>query len=122
MRRAAQIEVIGLQWQQTAQKINVDAAMVLVFAANRSALVGVTEAEVKVEVAVQVCQGFQVRVCHQLLVMTCPIKQPDFALWPLSDAPVHHAQHRCDADAAAQQYHRCITVVDMKMPCGRPYL
>jgi len=40
----------------------------------------------------------------------------------LRQQPVKHAQHWCDANAAADQHHRRMALIDMEMPGWRAHL
>jgi hypothetical protein len=43
------------------------------------------------------------------------IEQPDFAAGLFGEAPVEHAQHRCDAYTTTDQHHRRIAAINMEM-------
>jgi hypothetical protein len=50
------------------------------------------------------------------------IKQPHFPLGLLGDAPVEHAQHGRDTNAATDQHDRLVATVQIEMPGRRAYL
>ena len=67
-------------------------------------------------------QAFQMRLHDQFLAMTHAIEQPDFAFRLFGQAPVHHAQHRRNANAATDQDYWCSAPINVEMSGRGPYL
>jgi hypothetical protein len=82
----------------------------------------VAEAHPQVEVLMCCRQGFELPPHDDFAAVAYAVEQPDFAPGLFAEAPVEHAQHRRDADAAADQHHRIIAAVNMEMAARRAHL
>ncbi len=102
--------------------MDIDAAAMLVVAHRHVLGLRIAEADPQMEVRVCRGEGFEPGLHDHLVAIAHAVEQPYFAPGLLRQGPFEHAQHRRDADAAADQHHRGIAAVDMEMPGRRANL